>query len=404
MGRLGGMLLRTSAAKGSGKRMAILCPLLLLPSATAFSSPISLSLRTSTIRSTVSSASVPVSPLAWARTSASASRFLSPTLPSSRSSPLRLCMVEAGSKTTPGDFLQLTYTLSLADGTVIDSTENRKDPYLDEVGNSQLPAPVAKEVESLEIGGSTKVRLEPEQAFGEYKEELAFEVSKAQLGPQADDMKEGMKVQLITGAVAAITKVTEDTVTIDANNEHAGKALFFEVKVEKLAKKASEIETATFAGGCFWGLELAYQRVPGVLGSAVGYTQGEKQDPTYEEVCSGSTGHTEAVQVKFDPSVVSYDKLLDVFFGRVDVTQLNQQGNDMGTQYRNGIYFHNEEQKKVAEKYKAEAQEKFGKKPVVTEILEEDKFWKAEDYHQQYLEKGGQDASKGAEETIRCYG
>jgi len=312
--------------------------------------------------------------------------------------------VEAGSKTTPGDFLQLTYTLSLADGTVIDSTENRKDPYLDEVGNSQLPAPVAKEVESLEIGGSTKVRLEPEQAFGEYKEELAFEVSKAQLGPQADDMKEGMKVQLITGAVAAITKVTEDTVTIDANNEHAGKALFFEVKVEKLAKKASEIETATFAGGCFWGLELAYQRVPGVLGSAVGYTQGEKQDPTYEEVCSGSTGHTEAVQVKFDPSVVSYDKLLDVFFGRVDVTQLNQQGNDMGTQYRNGIYFHNEEQKKVAEKYKAEAQEKFGKKPVVTEILEEDKFWKAEDYHQQYLEKGGQDASKGAEETIRCYG
>ncbi|KAJ1470146.1 peptide methionine sulfoxide reductase MsrA, partial [Baffinella frigidus] len=98
------------------------------------------------------------------------------------------------------------------------------------------------------------------------------------------------------------------------------------------------------AGGCFWGLELEYQRVPGVLSTSVGYTQGKVEDPSYEDVCAGTTGHTEAVQVKYNPSVVTFKGLLDVFFSRVDVTALNRQGNDVGTQYRNGIYFHKPDQ------------------------------------------------------------
>lgn len=113
-------------------------------------------------------------------------------------------------------------------------------------------------------------------------------------------------------------------------------------------------EIATFAGGCFWGLELAYQRVPGVTKTSVGYTQGRVPSPTYEAVCSGRTGHTEAVQCYYVPAECSYERLLDEFFDKVDPTTLNRQGNDSGTQYRSGIYYHNEAQKAAAEKKIAE--------------------------------------------------
>ena len=111
---------------------------------------------------------------------------------------------------------------------------------------------------------------------------------------------------------------------------------------------------ATFAGGCFWGLELAYQRAPGVVKTSVGYTAGADPAPTYETVCSGGTGHTEAVQVYYDPAETTYADLLAVFFDRVDPTTLNRQGNDVGTQYRSGIYYHDEDQKKEAEKVRQE--------------------------------------------------
>lgn len=107
---------------------------------------------------------------------------------------------------------------------------------------------------------------------------------------------------------------------------------------------------ATFAGGCFWGLELAFQRVPGVTATSVGYTGGPDPAPTYETVCSGTTGHTEAVQVYYDPSACAFDDLLAAFFAKVDPTTLNRQGNDVGTQYRSGIYFHDDAQKAAAEK------------------------------------------------------
>merc|ERR1711937_41472 len=160
---------------------------------------------------------------------------------------------------------------------------------------------------------------------------------------------------------------------------------------------------ATFAAGCFWGVELRFQRVPGVVKTAVGYIQGEVDNPTYEMICTGMTGHTEAVQMTYDPSVVTFEELCDVFYGGHNPKQLNQQGNDVGTQYRSGIYYHNEEQKKIAKEKKGKVD------GAVTEIQEAAKFWPAEVYHQQYLEKGGrfsqgQSAAKGCTDPIRCYG
>lgn len=168
------------------------------------------------------------------------------------------------------------------------------------------------------------------------------------------------------------------------------------------------LSVATFAGGCFWGLELAYQRVPGVVYTAVGYTQGGEQNPTYNQVCSGSTGHTEAVTVFYDPNEVTYEQLLDTFFDRVNPTTVNGQGNDFGRQYRTGVYTHTDEQKSIA-KARFEEEQTIYKKRIATELLNATPFWPAEKYHQQYLEKGGrmgspQSAAKGATETIRCYG
>jgi len=164
-----------------------------------------------------------------------------------------------------------------------------------------------------------------------------------------------------------------------------------------------EGEYATFAAGCFWGVQLAFQRVPGVMHSMVGYTAGPKEHPTYKEVCSGATGHTEAVQLIFNPNAVSYKELLMVLFDRMDPTTLNRQGNDTGTQYRSGIYYHSDEQKKMAEDFIKEVQPNF-KSKIVVEVVKASKFWPAEDYHQRYLEKGAQKANKGCLDPIKCYG
>jgi len=164
-----------------------------------------------------------------------------------------------------------------------------------------------------------------------------------------------------------------------------------------------EAETATFAAGCFWGVQLAFQRVPGVVSTMVGYTAGQKMHPTYQEVCSGSTGHTEAVQMLFNPSVVTYKELLMVLFDRMDPTTLNRQGNDRGTQYRSGVYYHSEDQKNIATEFIKEVQPRY-KDKIVVEVKQAEKFWPAEDYHQKYLEKGSQKATKGCLEPIKCYG
>lgn len=155
--------------------------------------------------------------------------------------------------------------------------------------------------------------------------------------------------------------------------------------------------------GCFWGIELAFQRVPGVVRTEVGFTQGTKKNPTYEEVCTGMTGHTEAVQVTFDTTALKYEDLLTVFWDLIDPTQLNGQGNDTGSQYRTGIYYHNDSQKDAAFQSRDVEQKKLSK-PIVTEILRATEWFPAEEYHQQYLQKGGQCARTGDLTPIRCYG
>jgi len=149
-------------------------------------------------------------------------------------------------------------------------------------------------------------------------------------------------------------------------------------------------EKATFAAGCFWGVEAAFRQVPGVLDAAVGYSGGGVPNPTYEDVCTGRTGHAESVQVEFDPARVSYDQLLDVFWENHDPTTLNRQGPDVGTQYRSVIFVEGPEQEKAAKESK-ERLEKSGRfrRPIVTEIAPAQPFWRAEDYHQRYLEKRG---------------
>jgi peptide-methionine (S)-S-oxide reductase len=149
-------------------------------------------------------------------------------------------------------------------------------------------------------------------------------------------------------------------------------------------------EKATFAAGCFWGVEAAFRQVPGVLDAAVGYSGGGFPDPTYEDVCTGRTGHAESVEVEFDPARVSYDQLLDVFWENHDPTTKNRQGPDVGTQYRSAIFFHNPAQEKAAleSKSRLEASGRY-RRPIVTEIASAQQFWRAEDYHQRYLEKRG---------------
>lgn len=150
------------------------------------------------------------------------------------------------------------------------------------------------------------------------------------------------------------------------------------------------MEKATFGAGCFWGVEAAFRQVKGVTSTSVGYMGGTLRDPTYEDVCTDRTGHAEVVQVEFDPAQVSYEDLLRVFWENHDPTTLNRQGPDVGIQYRSVIFFHTPQQEAAA-KASRDALAKSGrfKRPIVTEIVPATDFWRAEEYHQQYLEKRG---------------
>jgi peptide-methionine (S)-S-oxide reductase len=148
------------------------------------------------------------------------------------------------------------------------------------------------------------------------------------------------------------------------------------------------MSTATFAAGCFWGVEAAFRRVPGVTEVTVGYTGGQTEAPSYEQVCTGRTGHAEAVRVAYDPERVSYDELLAVFWDIHDPTQHNRQGPDVGTQYRSAIFYHDAEQEAAARASRERAQAGFSR-PIATEITPASAFYPAEAYHQRYLEKRG---------------
>lgn len=176
---------------------------------------------------------------------------------------------------------------------------------------------------------------------------------------------------------------------------------------------------ATFAAGCFWSVELAFQRLPGVVRTQVGYTGGHVEEPKYKSVYAGETGHAEAVQLVYDPAVITYAELLDTFSTKLPTSkghatvgshltfdQLVAKHNpkdDHGTQYRSAVFTHTEEQRREAESWKQRTEIAMGT-PIVTTIEDAVAFWPAEEYHQAYLEKGGQDASKGSTEPIKCYG
>lgn len=147
-------------------------------------------------------------------------------------------------------------------------------------------------------------------------------------------------------------------------------------------------QKAMFGAGCFWGVEATFREVPGVVDAAVGYAGGTTQNPTYREVCSDRTGHAEVVEVEYDPEIVAYERLLDVFWANHDPTTLNRQGPDVGTQYRSAIFFHSPYQEKAARASSERRQEELSR-PIVTQIEPASTFYMAEDYHQQYLEKRG---------------
>ena len=155
-------------------------------------------------------------------------------------------------------------------------------------------------------------------------------------------------------------------------------------------EKTTKTEKATFAAGCFWGVEAAFRQIKGVVSTQVGYTGGHTTSPTYEDVCTDRTGHAEAVEVTYDPARVSYEDLLNVFWTNHDPTTVNRQGPDVGTQYRSAIFVHSPEQQKEASASKArlESEHRY-KRPIATQILPAGPFYRAEEYHQQYLEKRG---------------
>lgn len=178
-----------------------------------------------------------------------------------------------------------------------------------------------------------------------------------------------------------------------SSNEESNQAAMQEKGGEKIealppSSEDSSLEIATFAGGCFWCVEPPFDETRGVRSTIVGYTGGEEAHPTYEEVASGKTSHAEAVRVYYDPKVVSYDELLDVFWRQIDPTQKNGQFVDIGSQYRTAIFVHDDEQKELAEASKAEL-DKSGRfdAPIVTEIVPADTFWRAEEYHQDFYMK-----------------
>lgn len=228
-------------------------------------------------------------------------------------------------------------------------------------------------------------------------------------------IKIGTQLVLQNGMQATVTEKSDTTFTIDANPPLAGASYTASVQLltveegpvalpyseQSSISSKSHYEVATLALGCFWGVELFFMRVRGVVGTSVGYTQGKVQDPSYEQVCTGTTGHTEAVLVMFDPLIVSYESIIHMAMDRLGENKylLNQVGNDQGTQYRHGMYYHTDAQMMAAERIMAH----YGK-DCVTECKPATVFYPAEDYHQQYLLKGGQSARKDDPSFIRCYG
>lgn len=196
--------------------------------------------------------------------------------------------------------------------------------------------------------------------------------------------RRSMKGMFTTTLISLVTLVS------CAVRENSQKYMTSSLTASSSEETTLRTDTATFGTGCFWCTEAIFQQLDGVLKVTSGYSGGQVKNPTYKQVCEGNTGHAEVVQVVYDPSKISFDELLEVFWQTHDPTTLNRQGNDVGPQYRSAIFYHNEEQQQKAEKYKAEL-DKSGAwdKPIVTEITPFTNFYVAEDYHQDYYSNNG---------------
>jgi peptide-methionine (S)-S-oxide reductase len=194
---------------------------------------------------------------------------------------------------------------------------------------------------------------------------------------------------LLVGVVVAVAAVARGFVPgIAVTSSVPGDRPMITSKIAE--SKSGKVERATFGAGCFWGVEALYRQTPGVLSTSVGYSGGKTENPTYDDVCNGDTDHAEVVHVEFDPEEVSFAKLVDIFFENHNPTTLNRQGPDFGSQYRSVVFYHDDAQRTVAEESKRKLGEsgRWGR-PIVTQIVPFTKFYAAENYHQQYLEKQG---------------
>src|SRR5213594_3990409 len=228
----------------------------------------------------------------------------------------------------------------------------------------------------------TEIVEKKDSAYGMARTEVRSKVADSHLGHVFDDGpadKGGLRYCINSASLKFIPVEEMD---------QAGYGKYLEPFVKTGLVKAPLHETAVLAGGCFWGMEEIIRKIPGVIKTTVGYSGGTTANPTYKEVCTGGTGHAEAIQVEFDSTRLSYEALLDYFFRMHDPTTLNRQHNDVGTQYRSAIFYSNEAQKQSSERVKARW-EKSGKfnRPITTEITAAMKFYSAEEYHQKYLAK-----------------